>query len=224
MTAILTVLLQENGPAVAAAAVILASLALLFCKLDPCLRRPSPALPTLPSTKTAEIAAIPECITSSSDYSSYCDKFARAFMFLIMELPCLTQQGSRELSAYKRDLLSKASVKECEKVFVFLKKELQEMHDGFSNPHGLLLEDDLSHSGNRHAEVQLRQLGMGLQQSVSMCRNLAEQLETDLYQRYKAVAGLRAANDAVLEQLTLVSGRVEGRINELMSRRRKVVH
>jgi hypothetical protein len=76
-----------------------------------------------------------------------------------------------------------------------------------------------AYSGNRHAEEQLRQLGMGLRKSMAKCRNLAEQMGTDLYQRCEV--GMRATNDAVLAQLTLVTGRVEGRVEELSWRRRR---
>jgi hypothetical protein len=142
-------------------------------------------------------------------------------MFLATELPCLTQHGSRELSAYKVHRMRQSSKQRFEEVSAFLKNELQELHDYIASPDGLLLEDDLSHSGNRHAEVHLRQLGMGLRQSMAMCCNLAEQMGTDLYQASCEANGMRAANGAVLAQLTLITGKVEGRVEELSRRRRR---
>ena len=68
--------------------------------------------------------------------------------------------------------------------------------------------------------MQLRQLGMGLRQSMVMCSNLAEQMGTDLYQATCEYLGMRAANGAVLAQQTLITGKVEGRVEELSRRRR----
>jgi hypothetical protein len=72
--------------------------------------------------------------------------------------------------------MRQSSRRRFEEVSAFLKNELQKLHDNIARPDGLLLEDDLRHSGNRHAEVQLRQLGMGLRQSMATCSNLAKQM------------------------------------------------
>ncbi len=91
---------------------------------------------------------------------------------------------------------------------------------GVPQAKGLLNHVDLSHRGNRHAEVELRSLRMGLHQLLAMCRSLAEQIA---YETTKATGAksapslseMKVATDAALAQLTLVSGKVDKRVQEL---------
>jgi hypothetical protein len=167
-------------------------------------------------------------------------KLAMAFMFLMTEIPKLTQRGAREMSLHKVRAASNSSRENIPEVFAFLTKVLQDLHDDVTNPEiydvrefdgfdgirpvpqaiGLLLQVDLSHQGNRHAEVELRSLRMGFHQLLAMCRNLAEQIA---YEATKAtgeksapsLAEMKAANDAVLAQLTAFSKKVDQRVQEL---------
>ena len=170
--------------------------------------------------------------------SDGCDpiqKLAMAFMFLMTEIPQLTQRGAREMSLHKVHGASNSSRKGMREVFAFLTTVLQDLHDRVTNPApdiyyrgamqtpqaiGLLHQVDLSHSGNRHAEVQLRSIRIGLHQLLAMCRNLAEQIA---YEATKAtgeksvlsLAEMKEANDAVLTQLTAFSIKVDQRVQEL---------
>ena len=70
---------------------------------------------------------------------------------------------------------------------------------------------------------------MGLHQLLAMCRSLAEQIA---YEATKAtgeksapsLAEIKAANDAVLAQLTLVSGKVDERVQELSTQPETYTH
>ena len=164
-------------------------------------------------------AKLPECLMHAQNYDA-CQKIAQAFMFLVTEIPQLTQRGDREMSFWKVHKMSESSSSRMREVFAFLMTVLQDLQDSISNHSGLLNQADLSHQGNRHAERDLRQLRLGLTQSLAMCRNLTEQIA---YEATKAtrersphlLAEMRALSDAVLAQLTLISERVNRRVQEL---------
>jgi hypothetical protein len=179
----------------------------------------------------------PKCIMMNADLHTQIDsdwcrddsqKLAMAFMFLMTNIPRLTQRCAREMSLHKVEVMAKHSSESMREVFAFLTEVLQDLHDtitrpdldGWGLPLGLLNQADLRHKGNRHVEVQLRSLRMGLHQVLTMCRSLAEQIA---YEATKAtgensaqsLAEMKAANNAVLAQLTFVSGKVDQRVQEL---------
>ena len=161
----------------------------------------------------------PECLMQAQNHNA-CQKIAQAFMFLVSEIPRLTQRGDREMSFWKVQKMSEHSSRSMKEVFTFLMTVLQDLQDNISNHSGLLNQVDLSHKGNRHAERDLRQLRLGLNQSLALCRNLTEQIA---YEATKATGGrsphllaeMKALNDAVLAQLTFISERVNRRVQEL---------
>jgi hypothetical protein len=151
-----------------------------------------------------------------------CDKIAQAFMFLITELPNVTQKGARELSAHKVAYAKKWARKHLRDVLAFSTQALQDLHDKIAHPSGLL--NQVARHGhepdNRHAEVQLRQLLRGVHQLLAMHSSftafVAEDLPTESTQ---LLADINAASDVVLAQLTMISGKVNQRIQELSAPR-----
>ena len=162
---------------------------------------------------------LPECLMQAQNHNA-CQKIAQAFMFLVTEIPQLTQRGDREMYFWKVQNMSEHSSRRMKEVFAFLMTVLQDLQDSISNHSGLLNQADLSHQGNRHAERDLRQLRLGLNQSLAMCRHLTEQIA---YEATRAtgersphlLAEMKALNDAVLARLTFISESVNRRVQQL---------
>jgi len=152
-----------------------------------------------------------------------CDKIAQAFMFLIMELPQVTQKGARELSAHKVAYASDSASRGVKNALAFLTKALQNLHDKIAHPSGLL--NQVARHGhepgdNRHAEVQLRQLLRGMHQMLAMHSSftafVAEDLGTSTWHKdVQLLADINTASDVVLSQLTMISDKVNQRIQQL---------
>ena len=147
-----------------------------------------------------------------------CDKIAQAFMFLITELPNVTQKGARELSAHKVAYAKKWASQHLRDVLAFSTQALQDLHDKIAHPSGLL--NQVARHGhepldNRHAEVQLRQLLRGVHQLLAMHSSFTAFVAEDLHTRTQLLADINAASDVVLAQLTMISGKVNQRIQQL---------
>jgi len=152
-----------------------------------------------------------------------CDKIAQAFMFLITELPQVTQKGAREMSAHKVQFASDSASRGVRNALAFLTKALQDLHDGIAHPSGLL--NQVATHGhepgdNRHAEVQLRQLLRGVHQMLAMHSSFTAFVAEDLgpstsHQRVQPLSDINTASDVVLSQLTMISDKVNQRIQQL---------
>jgi hypothetical protein len=146
-----------------------------------------------------------------------CDKIAEAFMFLIMELPAVTQKGARELSAHKVAYAKKQASQKLRDVLAFSTQALQDLHDKIAHPSGLL--NQVARHGhepwNRHAEVQLRQLLRGVHQLLAMHSSFTAFVAEDLPTGTQLLADINPVSDVVLAQLTMISGKVNQRIQEL---------
>ena len=169
------------------------------------------------------LATLPVAETQRHGEQLACDKIAQAFMFLIMELPAVTQKGARELSAHKVAYASKWASQRLRDVLAFSTQALQDLHDKIAHPSGLL--NQVARHGhepldNRHAEVQLRQLLRGVHQLLAMHSSFTAFVAEDLLtESTQLLADINAASDVVLAQLTMISGKVNQRIQELSAPR-----
>ena len=156
----------------------------------------------------------------------HCDSIARAFMSLITMFPRLTQRGARELSLPKVALQARFASQGCREVFQFLNNVLQALHVRITGPAGLLNQTAVHWDGkfdgegnrNRHAEVQLRALRMGLHQALEMCRSLTTLVAEEAQKvpgEHRRLAEVLAANQLVLGQLTQVATAVNQRVQQL---------
>jgi hypothetical protein len=155
-----------------------------------------------------------------------CDKIAQAFMFLITELPQVTQKGAREMSAHKVAYASDSANRGVRNALAFLTKALQDLHDKIAHPSGLL--NQVARHGhepgdNRHAEVQLRQLLRGVHQLLAMHSRFTAFVAEDLgpstwHKHVQLLADINTASDVVLSQLTMISDKVNQRIQKLRPR------
>lgn len=152
-----------------------------------------------------------------------CDKIAQALMFLITELPKVTQKGTREQSVYAVAAASKSASQWMRDVLAFLTQALQDLHDKIAHPSGLL--NHVARHGHeplddRHAEVKLRQLLRGVHQLLAMHSSFTAFVAEDLgpstfHKHVQLLADINAASDVVLAQLTMILGKVNQRIQEL---------
>lgn len=167
---------------------------------------------------------IPSCMASRSVEMQHCDGIARAFMSLITLFPLLTQRGARELSVWKVATQAKFASKQCREVFQYLNNVMQALHVRITSPTGLLNqtakhgEHNCVEPANRHAEVQLRGLRMGLHQALQMCRSLTTLVAEEAQKvpgEHRRLTEVLAANQLVLGRLTLVATAVNQRVQQL---------
>jgi hypothetical protein len=181
----------------------------------------------------------PRCLTGyrgddiDMSFFNHIQQMSLALTFLTTEIPQLTQRGDREMSFHKVVKMSEHSGQAMQEVFAFLTRVLQDLHRTISSADpieqgglidvplpGLLMQRDLSHRGNRHAERDLRQLRAGLQMLQTMSRNLKAQIEYEVAraegERSRvSLAEMNTANDAVLARMTAIWEQVNQRIHEL---------
>ncbi len=147
-------------------------------------------------------------------------------MSLITMFPRLTQRGARELSLPKVAIQARWCSQSCREVFQFLNNVLQALHVRITSPAGLLNQTAVHWDGkfdgegnrNRHAEVELRALRMGLHQALEMCRSLTTLVAEEAQKvpgEHRRLAEVLAANQLVLGQLTQVATAVNQRVQQL---------
>jgi hypothetical protein len=173
-----------------------------------------------------DVIPMPSCMAHHAyDFElQHCDSIARAFMSLITMFPRLTQRGARELSLPKVALQARFASQSCREVFQFLNNVLQALHVRITSPAGLLNqtavhgEQYCAGPANRHAEVQLRALRMGLHHALEMCRSLTTLVAEEAQKvpgEHRRLAEVLAANQLVLGQLTQVATAVNQRVQQL---------
>ena len=153
-----------------------------------------------------------------------CDKIAHAYMLLITELPQVTQNGSREMSAFRVKAASDSASRGLRNILAFLTQALQNLHGEIAHPSGLL--NQVARHGhepgeNRNAEIQLRQLLRGVHQLLLMHNSFTAFVAKDLGSstnpkgHVQLLADIHATSDIVLALLTMILDKVNRRIQEL---------
>ena len=127
------------------------------------------------------------------------------------------------MSAHKVAYASDSASRGLKDALAFQTQALQDLHDGIAHPSGLL--NQVARHGhepgdNRHAEVELRQLLRGVHQLLAMHSSFTAFVAEDLgpsasRQRVQLLADINTASDVVLAQLTMISDKVNQRIQQL---------
>lgn len=128
------------------------------------------------------------------------------------------------MSVWRVAAAAEGASQQCRETFDFLMNLLQALHDRITGPAGLLSQQAIHgpHPANRHAEVQLRQLRMGLHQALAMCRQLTALVAEEASKipgHHRHLADAITGNQLVLAQLTSIAGLVNQRVAELSAER-----